>query len=416
MKALLTTLLVTSAASITPAFSQTDTLLRFDHRGPIDHGWGHKLVAIGDLDGDGTDELAVGTHRHGGGEAGTVHSGRTGVRLYTLTAPIVPMFFGDTIIPISDETGDGLPELAVIGSHSGDANSPDGMILVFSGADGSLLRQLLVAPGVTVFSHMQRNDLSPGDIDGDGHDDLLCRTTLVPAGGQIGLTLLSSLTGQPIYSVAPLLPASFIGTQIAVLSDHDGDGRDDFGLLVREGSTAWLEIRSSLTGALISQLADPGAFLAVTGNGEPLLGIADLDGDGLRDLAVGGVFDGQVALISTGTGALLRRWDCSSALAPCFGSRLIEVEDMNGDGHPDLVALESNVFGSEGVRIFGLDPTRKGMLFSELIPGLSGGYSNADRFAPLPGGDRTGFPTFALFEGLTGQVAVRRYVPRFSTR
>ena len=127
------------------------------------------------------------------------------------------------------------------------------------------------------------------------------------------------------------------------------------------------------------------------------------------------MFTSIVELTSSADGGSLGRFDCTNGVDPCVGSRLIEVADFSGDGHPDLIGLESNVFGQNGMSIFGLDPITQETVFEQLLPPLAGGYSSASRIAPIDGVDPQGFSTFAVFEDSFDQVVVRRILPPVGT-
>ncbi len=407
MNALTLTLLATSGLAA-PCFSQSEVLFRIERPAATSTAWGGFFTAVEDLDRDRVGDLMVGIHGHGGGEVATLHSSRSGAKLFSLSAPLLPLFYGDGIGSLRDETDDGIAELFVIGSHSGDANSPEGLILVYSGADGTLLRQAPAPAGLNLLGNMQSNALVMGDVDGDGSDDILCRSAMANVAGQSGLSLLSSLTGEMLYHALPVGGGGFLGTAVTRIGDFDRDGQVDFAVPARVSGVTHVQIHSGATGQILTIQYAPGLD-TLTGNGEPFLAVADADGDGLKDLASGAVFSGRVSQFSSVSSAALQYWDCSMQAVACFGSRLIEVDDMGIDGHPDLVALESSIGSQNNMSIFGLDPMSGAVLFQEVIEGMHGGYSSADRLLALPGAGKRGLPTFAIFEGSLGRISVRQF-------
>lgn len=396
-----------------PAFSQTDVLYRIDAPAGLPSSWGQALVPVGDLDADGIRDLAIGFSGHGGGPIATLHSGATGAHLFTLTIPFVPLFFGSSISAIQDENGDGIQEIAMIGAHSGDSSSPDGAIAVFSGLDGTLLRNVAPPTGVYIQSHAQSSRISLSDIDGDGSGEVLCRTSS-PTGGQ-GLSLISTRTGQVHYTITPQTSHIFVGSIAPLIADRDGDGIADLAIPVRQGNSRSIEIHSGATGLLLQTVHTDGID-AITGNHEPLIEIADITGDGQRDFASGAIFDGLVSVFSSADGDLFKQWDCDVQPIPCFGSRLIETGDLTGDGLADLIVLESVVSSASGKSVFGLDPLHGEVIFEEHFAGIVGGYSTADQIVDLTGVDPRGFASFATFEGNLMQVVVRSFVPKLGTR
>lgn len=406
---------LTFAALAPLAAAQTEVLYHVERPAGFSSAWGASTLALADLDGDGIGDLAVGSSAHGGGQAASIHSGADGAHLFDLVAPLLPMFIGQFLASVANPAGKGAPELVLIGTPSGAPGSPNGWIGVYSGLDGALLRTF--APPASI--RFQRAAiLVLGDVDGDGAEDFLCAVRADTNGdgwqNESAVQLFSSLTGLPIYADISEPAGLVVSTTFARVSDHDGDGLDDFALLVREGQVPSIEIRSSASGATLARLEPP--YLDVmTNNNEPLIATEDADGDGLEDLAFGGVFSGVVAHVSSASGALLQKWDCADGTTPCLGSRLIEPGDLDGDGRADLIALETGAFGPGGVRLFGLDPAQGTILFDELLPELEGGYSSAVRLFPLPDVDPLGFPTFVLFEGLSDRASVRRYAPELGT-
>jgi len=407
--------LATFALCAAPAGAQTTELYRIDKPAGILHGWGRSMMPISDVDEDGVNDLLVGIDVHGGGYIATVHSGVNGAYLYALAAPAMPLFYGAGYAVVRDESGDGIPELVAIGAHSGDSNSPNGKLIVYSGKDGALLREVATPANIIVLSHMQSNRPAIRDIDGDGYDEIFCRTSLLGVGGGFGVSLLSTFDGHALYTATPQAQGSFIGTLQVSGTDYDGDGVVDFALPVRLGSQVHLEQRSGATGAWLADVAGTGMEV-LTGNTEPLIEIADVDGDGRRDIAFGNVFGGSVTILSSADGQVLQEWNCDTQPIACFGGRLVETGDLTGDGHPDLIALESNVFDNLGLRIFALDPVTGEQLFDQDLAGLSGGYTLADRIIDLGDLDPQGRPSFAVFEGLSLQVVVRSVQPELGER
>jgi hypothetical protein len=404
-----TTILAALFALTSLASGQTEELYNIDRPPGIFNGWGHALEPVQDLTGDGVTDLVIGVMGHGGGVAASVHSGADGALLYTLNAPFTPLFFGDGIVSVSDQSGDGVAELVVVGSHSGDQNSPEGLFRVHSGADGTLLHEFSPPAGLFLLSNSQSSLRALADVDGDGSEDVLARS--YSAQGR-SMTLFSSATGQVLYSVLYAGSAFSIGIDVALMSDHDHDGLDDFAVTVQpHGSDPYYEIRSAATGALLSS-AQAKALIFQTGNLEPFLSVADADGDGLRDLVGGAVFAGFTGSFSSRTGGSLVSWECAPRGIPCFGSRVIEIGDFTGDGRPDLLAMESMEFISGEVSLFGLDPATGAVVFEDTQLALPSGYQGSDRLVAFPNAGGAGELTFAMLESGNNRVSVRRVLLR----
>lgn len=401
-------LLVALFAGSSLAFGQTQELYRIQKPAGAPPGWATHFVNVGDLDGDSVGDLVVGAFHHGGGTFGSVHSGANGALLYMLTAPIEALFYGAGLTAVADQNGDGVPELVAVGTRSGAHNSHEGRILVFSGADGSVWKDLQPPTGLNLAAQTPKSLLVLGDIDGDGGDDFLCRTSSTTSNG-VGLTLFNSLTGAAIYHVTTPDQNTNIVDGSPHLSDHDGDGVRDFAIALFSPPDRFLQVISSATGNVIRQHNSP-SLDGLTGNLEPFIDIEDRDRDGKRDIGTGGVFFGFVGISSSATGATLQTWDCETADVPCVGSRLIEVGDLNANGSRDLLTLNRPFLGSRGAGLHGLDPATGEVIFSEDIPGMDDGYSSLDRLVDLPGADPKGYPTFAIFEGINNYISVRRFV------
>lgn len=389
------------------AIAQTQEIYRIGAPAGVFGGWGEHTMAAPDLTGDGVGELVVGSFNHGGNGFGSVHSGADGTLLYLLSAPFEALFYGAGLASVADQNGDGIAELIAIGTRSGAHNSHDGRMLVFSGADGSLLSNFLSPDGLQFTARTPRSLMNLGDVDGDGGDDLLCRTRQFGS-NDLSATLINTLTGALIYTVKGPNAQATLTEGSANLGDINGDGTPDFSLPLFLRSVPHLRTYSGADGSLLQQI--PASNLQnFTGNGEPMLAVEDRDGDGQRDIVAGAVFTGFVGLISSADGSELQTWDCDTQAVPCMGSRLIEVGDLNGNGSADLMALNSPFVGNTPPTIFGLDPATGEVLFSQRLLALTHGYSSSSRLLNLPGVDPQGRATIAIFEELTNRISVRRF-------
>lgn len=398
------------------AFGQTEAFLGIDRPAAPAGGWGHVLLPLHDIDGDGVPDLLIGQRGFSPSQIATVHSGASGDTLFNLVAPHAEQFHGDSFMTVADETGDGLPEILTVVSGSFSTPSLRGKLMVYSSADGTLLRETAVASDLFLSPQMQFGAISPGDVDGDGTDDVLTwvDSTVTPL-SNVPMTLLSGRTGAALAVAQPAPGTLFVRRVIAALSDHDGDGIRDTAILSRNGTALQVEVRSSATGSIIRSFAPP-SLAGFSGDHEAFDSIADVDGDGLRDLVFGGLFEGYVGIYSSATGQQIRSWDCSAPGTGCFGSRIVQMTDLNGNGSPDLLAVESKIFASSDIRIFGLDPLSGEVLFDQAIPGLAHWYSDRDRIVALGAVDPLGFPTFAIEQTGERQVEFHRILPELGDK
>lgn len=134
-------------------------------------------VAAIDLDGDGRPELAVTAHGYdppgtGGSSAAVAFSTTTGsiVRTFALPDRLEHRYSNlrHALAAVDDLDADGTPDLAVA-DDDGNSAYPYQAIRFFSGRTGSLLSTWRGASG-TLY---ERSFANVGDLDGDGRDDLL---------------------------------------------------------------------------------------------------------------------------------------------------------------------------------------------------------------------------------------------------
>jgi hypothetical protein len=176
--------------------------------------FGLTLAALGDVDGDGLADVAIGApgFRVGGNQAGRVVLVRSldGGIASAVTGSGIFNRLGESLAVARDLNGDGLPDL-MAGSYSG------GTALVLSGADFSTLVDLTI-PGFPAYSEIYVGGSL--DFDSDGAVDFLIGSpALLPMGSQRvgGVRIVSGADGSALFEFAASAPFTGLGYSQTVL-------------------------------------------------------------------------------------------------------------------------------------------------------------------------------------------------------
>jgi uncharacterized protein (TIGR03382 family) len=354
------------------------------------------LAGVGDVNGDGYQDLGIGAE----GAFGGVLTGASSPTL-TLDFEWEPEDWYDDLgdsLAGGDFDGDGIGDL-VYALEQGDL----GVSFGSSAGIGQTPDDILLASDLGVSS--QTGDLfGPGDLDGDGYDDLLIfdeDTLLVVYGGST-----FGATTQTFSSTVPAIDSwLYQRGRKAQAGDFDGDGNldvaynEDHGtkkgkVSVRLGSSSGLgSVAWSVSGSAQKQ------ELATD------LTVADFDADGYDDLLM--VADRYGTTLGT-TGTALYLYTGSAAglsSSPTLLDAgnlcdfLEAVGDIDGDGYPDAVCAGSGnvmrVFqgGAGGVTVGGAGPTPR---MYHAVVGV----------VPLGDLEGDGFADFGLAPYLTGDLDI----------
>ncbi len=161
------------------------------------------------------------------------------------------------------------------------------------------------------------------------------------AGNSVSVFRNTSTTGSISFAAKFDVPAGS-GPGAVALADVDGDGKPDL-LVAAMGSTGWVSIyHNTSTSGSISFSSNVDFATGINPEG---IAFADIDGDGKSDLIVScggytnnvGVFRNTSTIGSITSGSFASRVD----LSPGSGPFMLVVADVDGDGKPDIVALNS---------------------------------------------------------------------------
>ena len=315
-----------------------------------DDQFGGGVAGIGDWDGDGVPDLAVGAYRDddGGTDRGAVwllflNSNGT-VKSHQKISATQGNFggtlsknetFGKSITVIGDIDNDTVPDLAVgapFDDDTGTSAEPGAIWILFMNADGTVKGEQEISNTQGGFTGVLNNGdffgydmVNLGDMDGDGVSDLA------------------------------------VG---ASRDDDGGDGRGAVWLLFMNsnGTVKGQQKISDTQGSFTGVLDDADQF------GMSVTNLGDIDGDTIPDLAVGAPIDGDGGGIYTGA---------------------IWILFMNANGtvkaHQKISAIQGNFDGEIGGGLFAWGLSSMGDLDGDGVPDIAVGERNDDDGGPNRG-------------------------------
>ncbi|MFO0803383.1 MAG: Ig-like domain-containing protein [Gemmataceae bacterium] len=197
------------AAPIVSVYDGATTKLKFTVNAFESTFTGGVRVAVGDVDGDGTDDLIVGAGR-GGSARVRVFSGVDGTPLQDFLAGDETNRGGATVAA-ADFDGDGKADLVV-----GAVKNGQEVIQILRGYDGQSLRTIQ-----PFGASIEGVNVAAGDFDGDGTPDVVIGAGF---GGGPRLTVVSGKTGDVLLNTFAYESTFRGGLQVAA-GDLDGDGK-----------------------------------------------------------------------------------------------------------------------------------------------------------------------------------------------
>jgi hypothetical protein len=345
------------------------------------------IADIGDVNGDGVSDLAVGAPFQDGDFDSTtqgfgppqnvgkvwVLNGATRAIITQLNDPQFQLVqdekFGGqegwSVAPAGDINGDGIPDVIVGDPHhsvigDGAGSFSVGRTFVFSGATDTVLLTL-DPPIVEENARAGYSVVSLGDTNGDGVPDVLVGAPGQNIGDEsdglidVGVAYLYSGANGALLRTFNHPPQggaevnARFGFAVANAGDIDKDGVSD--AIIGAPGKGEVFVFSGKTGALLFTILSP-AKEKEPSFGSAVAGGKDLDRDGIPDIVVGAPLlksaEGAVYVFKGSDGTLLRKLRSATPQRfSKFGAFVSLTDDLTGDHRPDIFvgAPETDVGG-----------------------------------------------------------------------
>ena len=330
--------------------------------------FGYSIAGVGDVDGDGYDEVLVGAHEHD-----AVYADEGAAFLYpgsptgALTTPAwagqgaqAGGGYGYAVGPAGDVDGDGYDDVVVAADQYSGALTDSGAAWVHHGSSTGLDPVAgWTAEGDQAGCRFGAAAYTAGDVNADGFSDLFVGASLYDDGQEdegrahVFLGSPTGLEALPSWIADSDSVHAWLGWSGGTAGDVNGDGYDDLVVGAPQYGAGQLEEGAAFVYlGSVSGLAPVHGWMMESDQADGKCGISaagagDVDGDGFDEVIVGcyhyddAEADEGRAFLFAGSAAGLSTspdWEAGSGqLQANLGIGVGSAGDVNGDGYGDVV-------------------------------------------------------------------------------
>ena len=317
--------------SATPSTTPTPWVLAFATQVSFTTGIDPYFVALGDLNGDGKLDLAVPNFRNSSFSVmlNTMALGAATPSFATQVqfASGAPGVDDPYTVALGDVNGDGTLDVAVANFTSGTAS-----VFLNQTAMGSVTPSFTAQ--IQFSSGSGASSVALGDVNGDGKVDLVVANWM---GNTVSVLLNTTAPGALAPSFATLVSfAVELTPNFVALGDVNGDGKVDLAVTNWNSNTASVLLNTTAPAAVTPSFATQVTFTTGTQSAGTALGDVNGDGKVDLMVANFGSSTVSVLLNTTSSGATTPSFDTQVPFGTGSGSICVALGDVNGDGKVDL--------------------------------------------------------------------------------